>query len=66
MKSKKAKKTFTPSTLEDRIEFLRKSILSTIQSHGAPCLCILCESLQFDYLAMEGKINLKTGERKPE
>lgn len=62
---KKAKKVFVPSTLEDRIWFLRESILKEVVSHGVPCMCILCEALSFDYIAAKGEINLKTGERKP-
>jgi hypothetical protein len=65
MSSKKSrKKAFTPSTLEDRIWFLRESIRQAVPDHGAPCCCILCEALIFDYLAMKGEINLRTGERK--
>lgn len=64
MSSKKSRKKFTPSTLEDRIEFLRASIRNAIGNHGIPCCCILCEALQFDWMAKWGKINLKTGERK--
>lgn len=63
-KPKKSKKVFTPSTLEDRIEFLRSAIRSATERDGVPCMCILCEALQFDYMAKMGEINLKTGERK--
>ena len=62
---KKAKKTFVVSTLEDRIEFLRKAIRSATERDGSPCMCLLCEALLFDAMAANGEINLKTGERKP-
>ena len=58
------KKKFVPSTLEERHEYLRETIRQATPDHGSPCGCILCESLIFDAIAAEGKINLKTGERK--
>jgi len=58
------KKTFKKSTDKDRIEFLRHAIRQATTDHGAPCGCMLCEALIFDCLAWEGKINLKTGERR--
>ena len=62
MKKKKAK--FAPSTPKERIGFLRNAIKQLTEYHGAPCMCILCEALQFDFMAANGEINLKTGERK--
>ena len=49
---------------QDRINFLRKQILSVVSDHGTPCGCVLCETLILDTIAREGTINLKTGERK--
>lgn len=51
------------ATEKERIKFLREAILSSTESHGAPCGCMLCEALLFDYMASNGEINLKTGER---
>lgn len=58
------KKKFTPSTLQDRIDVLRQVIRGVIDSHGAPCGCVLCETLLFDSMAADGEINIITGERK--
>lgn len=58
------KKAFEPSTLQDRIDFLRSAIRQATERDGVPCMCTLCEALQFDWMAAEGKINLKTGQRK--
>lgn len=58
------KKKFVKSTLQERIDWLRFNIVEATNTHGVPCGCILCESLIFDTLAKEGKVNLKTGERK--
>jgi hypothetical protein len=63
-KVKKTKKRFVKNTLKERIQFLRKAILESVPDHGAPCMCRLCEALIFDYMAAQGEINLKTGERK--
>ncbi len=57
------KKKFKTSTLQDRIDVLRQVIREATVSHGVPCMCTLCEALQFDYMAKLGKINIKTGER---
>ena len=57
------KKPFVKSTDLERIEFLRDAIRQATPDHGTPCMCVLCESLQFDYMAMKGEINLKTGQR---
>lgn len=59
-----SKPKFVASTLEDRIEYLREAIRSATPNHGAPCGCVLCEALIFDYEAKLGNINIKTGERK--
>lgn len=59
----KKNKKFKPSTLQDRIDFLREAIREATPDHGAPCGCHLCEALIFDYDASLGLINLKTGER---
>jgi hypothetical protein len=61
MKRKKDK--FTPSTLEERHEFLRKVIRGVVEAHGSPCCCVLCEALIFDSMAQCGEINITTGER---
>ena len=58
------KKTFKPSTMQDRIDILRQTIREVTASHGVPCMCTLCEALQFDSMAGDGLINLKTGQRK--
>lgn len=63
MKKKKAK--FVPNTLEERIEFLRNAIRQATPDHGAPCGCVLCEALIFDYMAKCNEINIKTGQRNP-
>ena len=60
------KKLFVKSTLNDRIEFLKDAIRQATSDHGTPCGCTLCESLQFDYMAKLGEINLKTGQRNEE
>lgn len=65
MTAKKSRKKFIPSTLEDRIEFLREAMRAVTESHGAPCMCRLCEALVFETMAKDGEINLKTGERNP-
>jgi hypothetical protein len=57
------KKSFIKSTDKERIEFLRTAIRQATERDGVPCMCILCEALQFDYMAMKGEINLKTGKR---
>ena len=62
--SKNDKDVFVPSTLQDRIDFLKQTIREATRDHGVPCMCLCCEALQFDWMAAEGKINLKTGQRK--
>lgn len=61
---KKTKKKFIKSTPLERLEFLRMQMRSVTANHGVPCMCTLCEALQFDSMARMGKINLRTGERK--
>lgn len=60
----KKNKKFKPSTLQDRIDFLREAIREATPDHGAPCGCHLCEALIFDCMAKDGEVNIKTGERK--
>lgn len=57
------KKKFKRSTIQDRIDMLRQAIREVTASHGVPCMCTLCESLQFDSMAANNLINLKTGQR---
>lgn len=61
----KKKIKFVKSTDLERIEFLKNAIRQATERDGVPCCCVLCEALQFDYMAMMGEINLKTGQRKP-
>ena len=58
------KKLFKKNTKTERIDFLHNAIRQATEAHGTPCCCVLCESMQFDYMAMVGEINLKTGQRK--
>jgi len=51
-------KKIKPVTPKQRIDFLRKSILSATESHGVPCMCLLCDTLLFDTLMAEGKMEL--------
>jgi hypothetical protein len=60
----KSKVKWISSTKDERIAFLRSAILSVCEPHGAPCGCCLCEALIFDYMALKGEINLKTGKRR--
>lgn len=59
----KKKIKFVKSTDLERADYLRRVIRNATADHGVPCMCILCESLSFDYMAMKGEINIRTGER---
>lgn len=51
---------FKKATPLQRIKFLRKMLWVESETHGSPCMCIICEALIFDAMFANGERDIKS------